>query len=809
MRLLQEDPQDITNAILLQISYQLANNTLPVYQKTEFEVPAYAVIVNALLFASICCSLVAALAAVLALQWVNEYDAGIDTVDAKKRALIRHFRFIGVENWKMGGIIAMLPLLLHASVFLFFIGIALWAYYLHPIMYYICIGGATVAVAFYTITVILAASFSASPFRSPMARGLRYMIFKATSQFMRLLYKLGISFWAHSFLHERWYTPPRWLHGRLYQIWSSLEARRDARALEEKETQDTILEETTVTWTARHVELAKQSTNRLVHVLKDATPLFVEKPLEGPWVEIMDYISDTCLEKADSQELSIDDHGRIRVVLLAAMTDFFRRKSTFDRAINHGTWDRWEPTLKLTGPFLLYDDLTKVEIETVVSIIQARCSKQYRTSARELVNATRCIDNVTTRQERWTASYAVYNICIYLWISDHHRSHRQLIQRLVETVDIPRGMLHEPPPHEVSIPIALSALYSVAFGKPERERHFWASAHPLYPAGRTDERSRSVQGLHSAITSRMAVIASLETSSRLVQIHLKHLCRLLAYTPCISENSKEVDRCIEILEKLPHRFVNHHHFTHESSFTALPSVIWLSRVTRIPRIHEYLEVLLSCQRRFPTLKPVWRSWHDIHGAGDTNRLLSVFGHDKKWLDHFIHDRRLVEVLHAFDQLVDAGCSESQHVVMVQLAIHDLSDNRGGRYDEYYTKERRGRIERLRDPALRLIGTRAASMAFSGEVPHEGSTEWNSEPWIEAVRFWCEGYQMTDEFGDQALIHAALLQPNEVLHSAIMDASYENRLLRVYFLPFPLAFIDHVVGSNPHITCIGIRRLQSQ
>ncbi|KIM23320.1 hypothetical protein M408DRAFT_77782, partial [Serendipita vermifera MAFF 305830] len=154
MRLLREDPQDVTNALLLQISNQLSNRTIPAYHQTAFEPPAFAVIVNALLFASICCSLIAALAAVLALQWVNEYDARIDTVDAKKRALIRHFRFLGVQTWKMGEIIAMLPLLLHASVFLFFAGIVVWMNNLHPLMYYICIGGAAIAATFYTVTVI-------------------------------------------------------------------------------------------------------------------------------------------------------------------------------------------------------------------------------------------------------------------------------------------------------------------------------------------------------------------------------------------------------------------------------------------------------------------------------------------------------------------------------------------------------------------------------------------------------------------------------------------------------------------------------
>ncbi|KIM23321.1 hypothetical protein M408DRAFT_11606 [Serendipita vermifera MAFF 305830] len=613
---------------------------------------------------------------------------------------------------------------------------------------------------------------------------------------MRIVYKLEFSFWVRSFLEGRWYTPPRWLHGRLYTLWSSLEARRDAKALEEKETQEAALEETTVTWTARHVEFTSQSTDRLVHILKDATPLFGETSLEGPWVEIMDHISGTCLEKAESQQLSAEDHAAIGVTLAAAMAEYFRRKPSFDRAMDHGTWDRWENTLKLAGPFLLLDDVDQLDMTTFVSILQSRSSTNGKSSAAQLVRATRSlVPVVTTGPERWITSYAIYSLCVYLWTHEHNRSHRQVADRLIEIIDIPSGDLHIAEPNEMCMSLALSALYSVAFGKPERERHFWASAHTLYPVGRTDERSRSVKALNSVLTSHIASAAAQETSQDMVQLHLKSLCRLLAYTPCLMEHNKEVERFTEILERLPHRFVNQHHPTHESSFTALPSVIWLHKVTKIPRIHEYLEVILACQVRFPKLKPVWRSWHELDGPGENNRLFAIFGHDKRWLDQFVHDRRITQVLRAFDQLVDAGCSTTQHVTMIQLAIHDLSDDRGGNYSDYYTKERNAELEHLQDPALRLIGARAAGIAYSRTIPHELALEWSSEPWIEAVRFWCETYRETDGPSDGALLRVALLQSNDVLHSAVIETSSENRLLQDRIRQLLASELDNCVDTN--------------
>jgi hypothetical protein len=100
MQLLEDDPQAVTTAILLHISNQLASNTTPPFVSDNFVVPQYAIITNALLFFSLGRSLVAALAAVLALQWVNEYDARINTVDARKDGVIRHFQRQGIETWK-------------------------------------------------------------------------------------------------------------------------------------------------------------------------------------------------------------------------------------------------------------------------------------------------------------------------------------------------------------------------------------------------------------------------------------------------------------------------------------------------------------------------------------------------------------------------------------------------------------------------------------------------------------------------------------------------------------------------------------
>ncbi|KAG6886916.1 hypothetical protein C0992_001646 [Termitomyces sp. T32_za158] len=89
--------------------------------------------VNGLFFTSLALSLSTALLSVLAKQWIQAYTA-IVPGGAKARAVTRQFRFEGLVKWKLGDIIKSLPLILHCSVAIFLIGLALYISQLsHPI----------------------------------------------------------------------------------------------------------------------------------------------------------------------------------------------------------------------------------------------------------------------------------------------------------------------------------------------------------------------------------------------------------------------------------------------------------------------------------------------------------------------------------------------------------------------------------------------------------------------------------------------------------------------------------------------------
>ncbi|PVG03071.1 hypothetical protein CPB86DRAFT_822594 [Serendipita vermifera] len=172
MKLLKEDTSDVSRDILLIISKQLANNSFPPFEAADHTVSSYAVVVNGLLFTSLLCALVAALLAVLALQWIASYDMGLNTTSARKRALQRHLRWMGIKKWKMAEIIASLPLLIFAALFLFFIGVATWLWYLNRTISVIVIGGIGIAILLYAVTNVIGIVYVDAPFRTPISKGL-------------------------------------------------------------------------------------------------------------------------------------------------------------------------------------------------------------------------------------------------------------------------------------------------------------------------------------------------------------------------------------------------------------------------------------------------------------------------------------------------------------------------------------------------------------------------------------------------------------------------------------------------------------
>ncbi|KAG6834658.1 hypothetical protein H0H93_008236 [Arthromyces matolae] len=120
--------------------------------------------VNGLFFASLGLSLSTALLTVLVKQWLHAYSLFI-TGDAQRRAFITHLRSQGLKTWRVREIVEALPLILHGSVLLFFVGLVLYVSQLSTPICVVLAIIAALAFIFYFGTSILPFVFIACPYR--------------------------------------------------------------------------------------------------------------------------------------------------------------------------------------------------------------------------------------------------------------------------------------------------------------------------------------------------------------------------------------------------------------------------------------------------------------------------------------------------------------------------------------------------------------------------------------------------------------------------------------------------------------------
>ncbi|KIM23262.1 hypothetical protein M408DRAFT_77835, partial [Serendipita vermifera MAFF 305830] len=157
-KLLERDMSGAMVDVMIFLTNNLANGTHTVYESPDFTPSSSDITINCLFFASLSTSLASALVSVVALQWVDDYDAAITRGGSspQDRAKRRQFRYAGIIRWKMNEIIAALPLLLYGSVVLFFAGLILWMWVTHQVVGIVIAGGAAFALLLYGTSTLLA-----------------------------------------------------------------------------------------------------------------------------------------------------------------------------------------------------------------------------------------------------------------------------------------------------------------------------------------------------------------------------------------------------------------------------------------------------------------------------------------------------------------------------------------------------------------------------------------------------------------------------------------------------------------------------
>jgi Family of unknown function (DUF6535) len=320
-KMLEQDQMEVLVDITIQyfngIGNELRNNLV----RPNFEPTFEAISINCLLFASLGASLVAALASVVALQWVADYDAAITRGGSspEDRAKHRQFRHAGVVGWKMGEIIAALPILLYSSVIPFWAGAIQWMWTLHRTVGYVVAGGTAMAVLFYASTTILAAIYVSAPFRTPLSRAFYWAVGPSASTIRRLLSRIpfkivlrrvAVPFGVARFLSLfRDSAAIQWIKKHFLPGHASRYREDQAAEQEPSAASDALA------WLAYQLPLSAESHERLLLWIGGITALSTGGSLfprfyDSPWLAILEVLSERFIRQIlDTASLEKDYQG--------------------------------------------------------------------------------------------------------------------------------------------------------------------------------------------------------------------------------------------------------------------------------------------------------------------------------------------------------------------------------------------------------------------------------------------------------------------------------------------------------------------
>ncbi|GAB1524360.1 hypothetical protein RhiTH_007513 [Rhizoctonia solani] len=152
-------------AVLAALSPTTSDNSsdVPTMDQSKFAPTAAAVQVNILWFTSLSLSVAVALIAIVAKDWCHQFMAtrtGPMLIQGRRRQL----RWQGIEQWRMQEILNVLPLMMHAALLLFAVGLSLYLWDINPQVALPVAVTTTAVGVFYFVTLLLPLFFRYCPF---------------------------------------------------------------------------------------------------------------------------------------------------------------------------------------------------------------------------------------------------------------------------------------------------------------------------------------------------------------------------------------------------------------------------------------------------------------------------------------------------------------------------------------------------------------------------------------------------------------------------------------------------------------------
>ncbi|KAG8911571.1 hypothetical protein FRC01_005644, partial [Tulasnella sp. 417] len=172
---LSPDPSAETNYLLRVLITKLDNATFPsVPEPPSQGKDPISVRANCLLYSSLCCSILAAVGAMLAKEWLQSFERGGQVGPIHEQVLRRQHKFNGVRQWLLEPMTRLLPTILLISVVLFFFGLIEFLIPLDHSATGVVMAFANLGIIYYILTTAAGAIWDACPYQTSVSKAIKY-----------------------------------------------------------------------------------------------------------------------------------------------------------------------------------------------------------------------------------------------------------------------------------------------------------------------------------------------------------------------------------------------------------------------------------------------------------------------------------------------------------------------------------------------------------------------------------------------------------------------------------------------------------
>jgi hypothetical protein len=300
-KMLEEDSTALVAEILISYMDNLANGAHTSFQRKEFVPTPASVSINCLFFASLGFTIVAALASVLALQWVAHYDAFTSRsgLSPEERVRRRQFKYGGTVKWEMKQIISALPVLVVSAVLLFFAGVCQWMWIMNRKVGAVVFSAAVAAAIFYLLTTVIAVISPSAPYRTALSRW-TYILFSGVWRLVLVFYVLLTK------KRASWLESSRFYRSTL--------TKRDISIIEGKKSsiREGLLRDALI-WLANTISISNESRPKILLLVEEMLELNPEgqtlKSLtKAHWISILKVIKRPLFAKARQGTCTLTDY---------------------------------------------------------------------------------------------------------------------------------------------------------------------------------------------------------------------------------------------------------------------------------------------------------------------------------------------------------------------------------------------------------------------------------------------------------------------------------------------------------------------